>query len=623
MRWRVVLTLGALAALAVVPAAQAAWTTPGLRDATGQHQGSALQTTISADGRFVAFTALGGQLLPQASPAGTYRSGGVYRTDLETDEVAVVMPGVVHDITSDQETGAGGGGSPSLSGDGRFVAFTTTDALVAGDTNGADDVYVRDMTVAADAPGAYVLASAQDGTDAAIPWDGEDAGRRGATLAQAGGALSDDGRRVVFTAGASGDVGHDDTVPAGAVLARDLDTRHTLVVSVRHGDQLPLGGAAGAAVISGDGSTVAWVGVDAAAQAPFDADENADPSLPWILWRRIADGAAAGTERVAATGTLGPFDLGSEIQADPFPAAPSLSRDGATVTFVTSYGLQAVEQLNGFGLPDLFVAAMEPGHAAAMSIDELTREDGILNSAISEDGQSIVFSTARTRFRLSDPAQVGTPASSGLDVETYVLDRRTRTFELITRAPDGSKALGNASDTDPPKLSADGRRVAFTSAASNLVLGDINGGPDAFTADRLPDADVSAPAAQDIPAQLPAPQPPVAYVLRVRAVPQRDGSLRINALIPSPGRLSARLATGVRRTVAAASTQQPGPNVSIVLRAARRWRGAIRGHGLLVSLRVRFAASGAPFAGRRPLARTLTARLRVRAAAAPTRRVSR
>jgi Tol biopolymer transport system component len=91
--------------------------------------------SVSADGRFVAFE----------SPA----------TDLVAGDTNGMDDVFVHDrkllttervsVSSAGEQGNGYSSAPSISADGRFVAFASyaTD-LVAGDTNGAYDVFVRD-----------------------------------------------------------------------------------------------------------------------------------------------------------------------------------------------------------------------------------------------------------------------------------------------------------------------------------------------------------------------------------------------------------------------------------------------------------------------------------------------
>ncbi len=91
-----------------------------------------------------------------------------------------------------------GASNPSISADGRYVAFSTGEQLVPGDVNDNIDVYVRDMSKPASDPGAYVLASARDGGDTPasygpppFPNPGSDPGAD----VSAGVAISADGSR--------------------------------------------------------------------------------------------------------------------------------------------------------------------------------------------------------------------------------------------------------------------------------------------------------------------------------------------------------------------------------------------------------------------------------------------
>ncbi len=62
----------------------------------------------------------------------------------------------------------------------------------------------------------------------------------------------------------------------------------------------------------------------------------------------------------------------------------------------------------------------------------------------------------------------------------FLHDRITRRTTLLARTPNGLPGNGQS---DHPTISADGHVVAFTSAASNLVVGDTNGVPDVFRLD--------------------------------------------------------------------------------------------------------------------------------------------
>src|SRR5262249_58840522 len=65
--------------------------------------------------------------------------------------------------------------------------------------------------------------------------------------------------------------------------------------------------------------------------------------------------------------------------------------------------------------------------------------------------------------------------------DVFVRDRQASTTERVSVGKNNSQANGFSSH---PRLSADGRFVAFASFASNLVRGDTNGATDVFVRDR-------------------------------------------------------------------------------------------------------------------------------------------
>ena len=97
------------------------------------------EPTLSADGRFVAFSTAARNLDPRDSDT----RYDIYVRDRWTNEI--------RRVTQDSEgfalPGPGGFGSfhASLSADGRFLAFETSEAPLSQDDNGANDVYVLDL----------------------------------------------------------------------------------------------------------------------------------------------------------------------------------------------------------------------------------------------------------------------------------------------------------------------------------------------------------------------------------------------------------------------------------------------------------------------------------------------
>ena len=89
----------------------------------------------------------------------------------------------------------------------------------------------------------------------------------------------------------------------------------------------------------------------------------------------------------------------------------------------------------------------------------------------SSDGRYLVFASSSTSF--------GVPDTNGF-TDVYLLDRATDTFSLLSR--DG--VIAADANSASPAISADGGRVAFTSAATTLPGGDANVFSDIFVLER-------------------------------------------------------------------------------------------------------------------------------------------
>lgn len=96
-----------------------------------------------------------------------------------------------------------------------------------------------------------------------------------------------------------------------------------------------------------------------------------------------------------------------------------------------------------------------------------------LFASISADGRFIAFSSRATNL---------VPGDSNGKFDIFVRDRLGGTIERVS--VDSAEAEANGDSYGRPAISADGRFVAFTSGASNLVPGDANGAEDIFVRDR-------------------------------------------------------------------------------------------------------------------------------------------
>ena len=170
-----------------------------------QGNGGSGPVSLSADGRFVAFTSWASNLVV-GDTNGCADTIVRDRASGATTRVSVATGGTQADHGSD--------GSPAISADGRYVAFRSFGSnLVTGDTNGQLDVFVHDRSTAATTR----VSVASDGTQANGPSGSP--------------AVSGDGRVVGFDSLASNLV-DGDTNGSWDVFAHDRTTGVTTRVSV-------------------------------------------------------------------------------------------------------------------------------------------------------------------------------------------------------------------------------------------------------------------------------------------------------------------------------------------------------------------------------------------------------
>ena len=167
-------------------------------------------------------------------------------------------------------------------------------------------------------------------------------------------------------------------------------------------------------------------------------------------------------------------------EAEPWSTTPSLSADGRYVSFDSGASNLVPDDTNGFG--DVFVHDRRTGWTTRVSVDSAGSQahgnSGV--SSISADGRRVVFlSTA--------PDLVPRDTNGKLDVFVHDLE----TGVTVRASVDSVGAEAN-DHSYWPRISADGRFVAFESPASNLVPGDTNGTTDVFVHDLQTGATVRA-----------------------------------------------------------------------------------------------------------------------------------
>lgn len=595
---------------------------------------------ISADGRYVAVQTKSRNFFADADadPPGQFRAGGIFRFDLLTRTLTKVADGDLH-RESDKALLRRGAASPSISADGRFVAFSTAARLAPADLNDNLDVYVRDMDLAADAPGAYRLVSARDGDETpasyAPPVFPVPSGNPGAEVSP-GVAISADGARVAFRTEAASDLPAQPgaETPAGQIFVRDLASRRTTLVTAARDPgsgamkAAPAGGGLGAA-LSADGTTVAWTGQRAAEQTHFLGGENTDPSFNYYLWRQAPFGPSEPTRRItglsdpddpvcrqleienpgmetafipAGSGPcFGPLTDQEGNRADIGSQLPALSADGYTVAFLTGAGPRPLVQ-SGPGL-DLYVTDMHPGLSRKAATVELTRDtsgsdlatsSALGSVAISPDGRFLGLTTSRTKFVLPALQQIGAPRAAPGPQELYVVDLAARTIERATVSTAGGDVDGGAQDG--VTVSDGGARLAFSSFAGNLFFGDANQRADAFVVSRLPDAQAGPAGGGGEGAGSSTAVTRAGPRVIVRAKAKAGGVVVLTITVPAAGGIKALAIARTGRpakphTIASRRTHTRGKGAfNLVMRAAERFRPALdAGRKLQARIKVTFS----------------------------------
>lgn len=123
---------------------------------------------------------------------------------------------------------------------------------------------------------------------------------------------------------------------------------------------------------------------------------------------------------------------------------------------------------------DIFVHDRKMGTTERISLGSSGRQGNNFSfrAAISSDGRFVAFYSYATNLVSGD---------TNRSEDVFVRDRKTGNTQRVSVGP--GEVQGNGASSGPA-ISADGRYVAFSSAATNLVSGDTNGVVDVFLRDR-------------------------------------------------------------------------------------------------------------------------------------------
>jgi Tol biopolymer transport system component len=323
----------------------------------------------------------------------------------------------------------------SLSADGQLLAFESPSTdLVPGDTNNAPDIFVQDRASGRTTRVSVSSSGAQSHGLATWP------------------SLSADGCYVAFMSDAP------DLVPG------DTNGRMDVFIHDRRSGRTRLGSVSSLGLqpdhhsmrpsLSGDGRLVAF---ESLATNLVVGDTNGAQDV------FVHDLLTGATWRVS----VGPGGL----QADGNSFSPCLSADGTKVAF-TSAANNLVGGVTSTTF-DVFVHDLQTGTTvrATLGLGGSEPDDSSASAVLSGDGRLVAFGSRASNL---------VPGDTNNSTDIFVVDLRAGWTRRVSVGRGGAEAHG---DSEYPAISADGRTVAFCSRASDLVPGDTNGWADVFVHD--------------------------------------------------------------------------------------------------------------------------------------------
>jgi Tol biopolymer transport system component len=468
---------------------------------------------MSDDGRSVAFLSSSTELIA----GGTDTNGGndLFLWDGTTGAVTLVSHGAASATTAANGEALGA----SLSGDGRWIAFASraTDMIAGGsDTNHGEDAFLWDRTT-----GSVTLLSHADGDPATavnansgfpvISRDGNwIALQTGATNLMPGltynspgswnlflreratgattlithtpgspssalgnsasrPALSDDGAWVAFGSTSTNLVGGqvDGNGASDIFLWERATGTNTLVSHSTAGPATAGNGGSFFGSIATDGSRVAfWSGATDLVSGGADGNGAVDA----FLWER-----ASGAVTLVSHTPAGPAVAGNGVSY-----LDTMSADGGVLVFSSSASDLAAGDTNGGS--DAFVWERATGTVTALSLSPAavsTTPDGGVDdwlaprpSMLSADGRFAVYRSPAQPPGQNDPSH---------GPQVFLFDRLTGTTTLVSHST-GSPTTRSNDRSDEAVISADGRWVAFSSRATDLIPGFI---PDQLSSNEI------------------------------------------------------------------------------------------------------------------------------------------
>jgi Ca2+-binding RTX toxin-like protein len=395
--------------------------------------GNALNNTLSGNS--------GNNILDGAAGADTLIGGlgnDTYIVDNVNDVIVESNSGGLLTRVSTSAAGVGSNGfsfQPVFSPDGKKVLFySAASNLVAGDTNALPDIFSKDLTSGAITRINTTSTGAQD------------------TNPSSGAVYSPDGNKVMYIR-VSTDLNVNDTNYLHDLYIKDLTSGALTLVSTsstgERGNSFIY-----SAAYSPDGNKILLISDDTNL---VTGDSN---GVTDVFVKNLTSGAMIR----ASTSSSG-------VQGNAASDSAVFSADGNKVLFRSLASNLVSGDSNG--VIDIFIKDLSSGAVTRVSTSGAgVQANAESNGAVfTPDGSKVLFSSAASNLVAGD---------TNNSVDLFIKDLTTGAVTLVSTDSGGVQGNGRS---DGAVFSPDGKKILFSSAASNLVTGDTNGKIDLFIKD--------------------------------------------------------------------------------------------------------------------------------------------
>ncbi|KAA3607904.1 MAG: hypothetical protein DWQ01_12525 [Planctomycetota bacterium] len=399
-------------------------------DSAGREvDGRSTQASLSADGRFIAFASDASKLV--------YRDHN-NATDIFVYHCASGQTERVS-VNSDGVEAAGHSNSPSISADGRYVAFASVaHNLAPGDSNRKQDIFIHDRMTKITERVSLSPGGEQGNGDSYSP------------------SISADGRFVTFYSKATNFFPQDGgPYWTHDVFLHDRHLKSTTLISFGIGSGYASAGDSENPKISAAGNLIAFQSDN---PLLIESDTNGEMDV------FLAD---------LSNGTIQRLSMNlNGVEGNSWSDQPSISADGNVVAFRSNSSNLVPGDSNS--VPDIFVYNVRSTDLKRISVDSsgVQASGWSFRPAISADGRFVAFQSKASDLVSGDH-------NASMDI--FLHDLESGETERISLDNQGNQPNGHSIQ---PSISADGSQIVYSSLATNLVLGDNNGDEDIFLFDR-------------------------------------------------------------------------------------------------------------------------------------------